>query len=562
MSDKKDVDLLIIVPPGLGKKNGIYPPYGAMYIAGALRQRGYVPAILNADTDRMTDSEVLDRIRDINPEYIGFSGAVAHLYKYIKRLSGLLKTAFPSKIQILGGGLSSAAETVLMNTPIDIVVKGEGEATIIELLDCLKSGGDMHRVLGLLFRDDGRVVFTGNRKLITLDTLPYPAFDLIDMERYISDGPDMIRWFTSRVRGKRVLNRKRSRRMLTIPTSRGCFGECSFCFRAYPGLRVHSIKYVFDLIEYCIDKFDVGHFTLGDECFAPNKERNWQFINEYKKRKLDFVFRILGMRVDTVDLDILRAYNDIGCWMIEYGFESGSQKMLNVIDKRVAVDQNRKVALWAREAGVFTSPALVLAMPGETGETIDETISFLKSIDLEYKQYQWKYALPIPGSPLYEYSRLTGAIEDEDEYLISLAEESQDSTELIVNVTDEPDETVRSWSAKMRSELDDHYFKTRYKNRLVRQAMRFIEAVLLHWRRKTLLNRVNAVFASYVRRSPDWNYTKSRQATFRKKKSVDILAGHDNTKPHSVSSDISLKKVNNRLRGSMDTGPVSAGKIS
>ena len=108
------------------------------------------------------------------------------------------------------------------------------------------------------------------------------------------------------------------------------------------------MKYVFDFIEYCVKEFDVGFFTFGDECFAPNKKRNWDFIEEYKRRNLNIIFRILGMRVDTVDKEILQAYKEIGCWMIEYGFESGSQKMLNIIDKRTTVEQNSKVAIWTK----------------------------------------------------------------------------------------------------------------------------------------------------------------------------------------------------------------------
>ena len=370
-AQKSKTDLLIIVPPA-GVKNGVYPPYGAMYVASALRQAGYNSAILNIDTERISNREVVKRIREKDPGYISFSGIVAPSYKYIKELSLELRKEFSDKAQILGGGLSSAAEVVLKNTCVDIVVRGEGDATIVELMGCLREKGDLRTILGIHFKDGSECVFTGNRQLIrNLDSLPYPAFDLVDMKRYIPDGLKIIRYFTTKITDKRVFDRKRKRGMMTIPTSRGCFGECSFCFRAYPGIRVNSMKYVFDLVEYCIDKFNVGFFTFGDECFAPSKARNWEFINEYKRRKLDIVFRIFGMRVDTVDRDILCAYKEIGCWMIEYGFESGSQKMLNIINKRATVEQNKNAALWTHEAGMFTSPALVLAMPGETNETID-----------------------------------------------------------------------------------------------------------------------------------------------------------------------------------------------
>jgi len=233
----------------------------------------------------------------------------------------------------------------------------------------------------------------------------------------------------------------------------------------------------------------LGFFTLGDECFAPNKERNWEFIEEYKRRKMNFIFRILGMRVDTVDKEILQAYKEIGCWMIEYGFESGSQKILNIIDKRVTIEQNRQTALWTQGAGIYTSPTLVLGMPGETEETIQESIDFIKSLNFGFKQYQWSYALPIPGAPLYDFARITGAIENEDKYLSYLDDYSNKMGfgEFFINLTDEADEVVAGWADKIKNEIDDAYFKEKYKNHLIAKIMSLLIKIELHYRRHDLM---------------------------------------------------------------------------
>jgi radical SAM superfamily enzyme YgiQ (UPF0313 family) len=550
-AQKSKTDLLIIVPPA-GVKNGVYPPYGAMYVASALRQAGYNSAILNIDTERISNREVVKRIREKDPGYISFSGIVAPSYKYIKELSLELRKEFSDKAQILGGGLSSAAEVVLKNTCVDIVVRGEGDATIVELMGCLREKGDLRTILGIHFKDGSECVFTGNRQLIrNLDSLPYPAFDLVDMKRYIPDGLKIIRYFTTKITDKRVFDRKRKRGMMTIPTSRGCFGECSFCFRAYPGIRVNSMKYVFDLVEYCIDKFNVGFFTFGDECFAPSKARNWEFINEYKRRKLDIVFRIFGMRVDTVDRDILCAYKEIGCWMIEYGFESGSQKMLNIINKRATVEQNKNAALWTHEAGMFTSPALVLAMPGETNETIDETIAFLKSLDFYYRQYQWKYALPIPGSALYDYAKAVGAIEDEDAYLLSLAGEEQNGGVFHVNLTDEPDEVVSSWSGKLRRELDSYNLEKRYRNPLLRKVTSLLETVYLNYRRGNLaasvIRKIKLTLFTILNIKLKGTPVTNTSARFRKNKDLTIEEFIKGADCSSVNRDMALKNINKKL---------------
>ncbi|MFH1593922.1 MAG: radical SAM protein [Candidatus Omnitrophota bacterium] len=544
----RNTDLLIVIPP-LGMKNTVYPPYGSMYIASALRDSGYVPEILDIDTERITIKEIIERIKEIDPKYIGISGIIATSYIYVKELSREIRRAFPHKTQILGGGLSSAALVVLNNSDIDIVVCGEGDVTIVELIKCLEGKGDLKSIAGICYRKDSKPVFTDKRQLIiNLDKLPYPAFDLVNMDKYLPDGVGLIRKFGMDISDERIYSPSRKKRMITIPTSRGCFNECSFCFRAYKGLRVHSIKYIFDFIEYCIEKFNVGFFTFGDECFAPSKKRNWEFIEEYKRRKLDIIFRILGMRVDTVDRDILHGFKEIGCWMIEYGFESGSQRMLNIINKRVTVKQNVDAALWTKEAGIYTSPALVLGMPGETDESIEETIEFLKSLNFNFKQYQWKYAIPIPGSQLYKYAKLIGIIKDEDKYLSSLAGDAGDGN-FSVNLTDLPDRVVAGWAGRLKNSLDMDYLdrNRKKKNRLPARFAHFIMLVRLNYRKGTLLTRLKKR-ASYFMRSPlkpgRMPGTGRIDRQFRKDKSIDSMlrgtcSGGD--------QGISLKKINRRL---------------
>ena len=549
---KKDTDLLIIIPP-LGVKNTVYPPYGAMYIASALMQKGYKPKILDADAQRITNKEIIREVKRDNPRYIGFSGIIATSYKYIKELSMELRRALPDRIQILGGGLASAAEPVLKNTSIDVIVSGEGDATIVELLDCLEKKNNLAGVSGIYYRKDRSSVYTGKRPLIgNLDTLPYPAFDLIDMDKYLPDGRKFIRFFTTKFNDKRLYERRRKRRMVTIPTSRGCFNECSFCFRAYPGLRVHSVNYVFDFIEYCIEKFNAGFFTFGDECFAPNKARNWEFINEFKKRDLNIIFRILGMRVDTVDPDILRAYKEIGCWMIEYGFESGSQKMLNIINKGVTVKQNKNAAAWTKEAGICTSPAFVLGMPGETNETVQETVTFLNSLNFDFKLYQWKYAIPIPGSRLYDFSKITGIIENEDEYLSSLAGEAADGA-FSLNLTDEADEIVAGWAEKLKNAQDRHYLydKLNIGNTLVARAIAILLLLRLHCRRGTLLfsirEKIKSLFQSIYKRDMK-SSTRGKSSRSGKKINLKIEKFIEGNDCSSVNRAMSLKRINERLK--------------
>ncbi|NQU95482.1 MAG: B12-binding domain-containing radical SAM protein [Candidatus Omnitrophica bacterium] len=543
-------DLAIIIPPA-GPKNSNYPPYGALYIAGALKEAGYQTEIVNVDTERYTNQEVVEKIRKLNPTYIGFSGIVAPSYKYIKDISFDFRKAFANKVQILGGGLASAAEAVLKNTSINIIVRGEGDRTIVELMDCLKKGGDLKNVPGICYKEGSKIAYSVDRRLImNLDSLPYPAFDLIDMDKYLPNGAEFIQGFTRGIDDKRIYRLKKSgkRKMISFMTSRGCFGRCAFCFRAYPGLRMYSIDYIFNFIDYCIEKFNVGFITFADECFAPNKKRNWEFIEEFKKRKPDIVFRILGMRVDTVDKEILKAYKEIGCWMIEYGFESGSQKMLNIISKDVTVEDNRCAALWSKEAGIFTMPTAVLGMPGETNETIQETINFLKSLSLDFKQFQWSYALPIPGSQLYDFAKLTGAIDDDDKYLSSLVGPVGHAGIFHINLTDQPDEEVANWARKISRELDNDFFnrKLKYKHKFIKELMRLIALIELHHRKKTLFSVLRLRVKNFFKRH---KVGKNQKAgiCFRKKITIDVERFINKNSYFNVDNEVSLKRINKKL---------------
>lgn len=553
MKSMNDADLLIITPPAEAK-NKIWPPYGAMYIASALRDKGRKALILDIDRERISNEEIIDKIKKIGPMYIGFSGIVATSYKFIKELSIELRRAFPDKIQILGGGLALAPGPVFGNTAIDIIVYGEGDITIVELLEYLEKGRDLEGVRGIYYKDGKSYRFTGPRPLFSdLDKLSYPAFDLIDMDRYLVDGMDFIRFFCNKVPDKRILDKRRKRRMINIITNRGCFGSCSFCSRPFPGLRMHSIKYILDFMEHCIGKFNVGFFSFGDECFATNKARNWEFINEYRKRKLDVIFRILGMRVDTVDRDILKAYKDIGCWKIAYGIESGSQKMLNIIDKKVTVEQNRQVLTWTREAGIYTPPQLILGMPGETKKTISETIDFMKSMNLDFKQYKWTYAFPVPGSALYDFAGITGIVSNEDAYLSSLVGDDAQSGFFHVNLTDEDDATVKGWSEELKNRLDDHYFRRKYNisHPALVKCMHFFESIALHFRRKDLFRAfLNKISFLAVSAAGEAKKTECKERPVRFKRAVDIkiekfLEGMDFS---SVNKDMSLRKINELMK--------------
>jgi radical SAM superfamily enzyme YgiQ (UPF0313 family) len=207
-----------------------------------------------------------------------------------------------------------------------------------------------------------------------------------------------------------------------------------------------------------------------------------------KERNLDILFYVCGARVNTVDKNILQALKELGCWMIEYGFESGSQKMLDIMEKGTSVEQNIQVALWTKDAGIFTVPAIILGMPGETTETVRDSINFLKKIDIGWHQFSINYPLALPGSALYDYARLKGYITNEDEYLESVSDTNasmlvrrSEKEDCFVNYTDQPDEVVKSWQNLLKDEMERHYIKNKMKGNY---ALKFLRVFILYYLRK------------------------------------------------------------------------------
>jgi radical SAM superfamily enzyme YgiQ (UPF0313 family) len=409
-------------------------------------------------------------------------------------MSKFIRENFPMAKLIMGGSISAASEIMLQNACIDVVVHGEGEIAIKELASSLNGGKGLTEVKGISFRDDqNKIIRTEEREQIkNIDDISYPAYDLLDMEHYLVDPFEYIKGFIKSgyddVDPRFYDEHRRDKKMMVVHTARGCTHRCTFCQRHMKGIRLNSLEYLFDYIEFLIKKYNVGFFSLGAELFLPSKKYYWEFIEGMKERNLDILFYVCGARVNTVDKNILQALKELGCWMIEYGFESGSQKMLDIMEKGTSVEQNIQVALWTKDAGIFTVPAIILGMPGETTETVRDSINFLKKIDIGWHQFSINYPLALPGSALYDYARLKGYITNEDEYLESVSDTNasmlvrrSEKEDCFVNYTDQPDEVVKSWQNLLKDEMERHYIKNKMKGNY---ALKFLRVFILYYLRK------------------------------------------------------------------------------
>lgn len=222
---------------------------------------------------------------------------------------------------------------------------------------------------------------------------------------------------------------RRGQKMATLLSTKGCVARCTFCHRWEKGYRAFPVDKVIQRIKFLKDKYNVGFFVFGDENFASDRRQVEELIRQIKP--LDILYEVGGVRVRSVDLDLLKRLRDSGCVSAHYGMETGSPRILKVMEKNAILEQNINAARWTYEAGLFTIYQLVLAMPGETHNTIAETIEFVKRVT-EYldepprRRLSINFIQALPGTPVYEYARAKGLIgptlEDEERYLIQVSD--------------------------------------------------------------------------------------------------------------------------------------------
>lgn len=534
--------IAIIVPPLRGNTS-FYPPFGALSVMAAAQEDGHDSYLLDFDARRCSYSEMIKQIRDLSPDVIGISAVVSTAYRYAKELSLLIKQKMPDTVVVVGGGLSAAADVVLSNCTVDIVVHGEGEITFKELLKNIENERSLEGVKGISFKNNGKIITNPPRELIKdLDILPFPDYDLLNLDKYILDMRKFVKerdYGISEKIDQRVFDIKRSPKFIRINISRGCVNRCTFCYRNMPGIRIHSFEYIGDLIEHFKKKYDIGHISFGDECFGPDKKWLWDFIKMIKERKFDLTYHITGMRVHAIDEGIMAALKEIGVWHIQFGFESGSQKILNIMEKNTTVEQNVNAALLAKKNGINTIPFIIIGYPGETVETLYQTIKFLQMADLISQTFRPTFPMAMPGTPLYEYARLMGYISEENKYLEAISD--LDTTILsddnyFINYTDEPDSVVLSWLALIKDEVNKYYDKGLNKPNkayLLELFQRFTSRVKTIGLRKSLFlvfNKINKIIK------------KSLKKCFHKN------TNNNKCKIQFEPEGESLRKINERLR--------------
>ncbi len=373
-------------------------PLGIGYLGAAAEKAGHQVTVIDCQAEKLTHGAFHNRIAQTPSDLIGVT-ATTLLYKSAMKLITIAKQTQPQATTVLGGSHGTFwDENALKEHPsLDVVVRKEGEQTLLELLDKLQTQSSLSNVLGITYRKEGKITRNPDRPFIKdLDSLPFPAHHLFPLEKLKHNGKILF----------------------PLVTSRGCVYWCDFCstVRMFGrGYRMRSPKNVVDEMQLVHDKYGVDQVTFYDDAFTVDRDRVIEICSELHARKLNMTWDC-GTRVDMVDYELLKTMHGAGCIAVWLGVESGSEAILDAMNKKIKLDQTRLAYKTAHDIGLMTIANTVLGFPGETEQTAKATIRFIKELNPD--DVGFYIATPYPGTPLYEKVKKNGwlRITDFDKY--------------------------------------------------------------------------------------------------------------------------------------------------
>ncbi len=386
--------------PGQKPKYGLQP-LGILSIAALLKQHGIDVKVLDADIEGLTVEETVERILGWEPDLVGFSLMTPQLISALEA-SARLKAMRPDLCIVLGGAhIDSTHDDVFsMADCFDFAIDGEGEFPLLEVIQNIKRLGreDLTRCLAgvpnVIYRDDtGQVVRTVGRPFLKdLNSLPSIDYDMVDISKY--SVPTMT--------GKYVIS---------MMLSRGCPFKCSFCdapITMGKQLRFWSMEHVINDIRACVEKYGCRNFVFKDSTFTANKRWAEAFCDALIEAGLNIKWRC-NTRVNLVPPPLLEKMKKAGCYVINFGVESGHPKILKAIKKEVSIEAIEDAHLRCRKIGIRTYATFLIGSPGESEETVQATIEVARRIRPNLGMFF--VCTAYPGTPLYDQALAEGIVE-------------------------------------------------------------------------------------------------------------------------------------------------------
>lgn len=385
--------ILLIKPFGVADE--IIPPISLGWLATNARKshKLHDVKILDALKEGMGNAAIAKTIQDLNIDIVGFQVWSKDIHM-VKSVSNTIKFVKPETKIIVGGihPTMMPEETMrFFGNSIDFAYKGEGEIGFKIFLDILSSGteeGSFKEIPGLVWREGNHIKINDNKMIEDLDSLDFPAWDLIPPATYPKSPHGAF---------------YKNFPVAPIIVTRGCPFPCTFCSaQAASGgkLRSRSLGHVLEELEMLYYKFGVREFQIEDDNFTINNKFVENFCETLLLKNLNMTWSFPnGIRLDTIDRQLLKLMKKAGCYAVNFGIESGSARILNMIKKRITLEQIRSQITMAHEEGYYTGGFFILGFPTETREEMESTIRFAHSLPLD--RVGVSYFQPFPGTPLF-----------------------------------------------------------------------------------------------------------------------------------------------------------------
>lgn len=363
-----------------------YVPLGILYISAWLEKHGWANRVFDStfsSFDELSNTLLKDR-----PQVVGIYTNlmtklnVLRIIRFIRSRKELTHTKI-----VLGGPEVRNHAPNFLSHGADYIVLGEGEATMLELVNwIIKGEGELAQIPGIIYKDTNDTICKNaeREKLKELDRLPLPNRQKVDLQLYFN-----------------AWKEKHGTSSVTINTMRGCPYSCKWCSRAVYGAsyRRRSAVHVADEIEWIKNNYDVDSIWFVDDVFTISHKWLASFGEELKRRNLNIAYECIT-RADRMNEEVVKQLKDSGCFRVWIGAESGSQKVIDLMDRRVDVEQVRDMIQLSKKYGIEAGTFIMVGYPGETKEDIFETARHLKTSDPDH--FTITVAYPIKGTPLYE----------------------------------------------------------------------------------------------------------------------------------------------------------------
>jgi radical SAM superfamily enzyme YgiQ (UPF0313 family) len=365
---------------------GLIPPISLLSVAAILESEGVAVDLIDMDAEGLDYFKTLERIRAFSPDLLGFTVTTLSFHAVLEWIDRFKKD---SGLPVMVGGehVRLYPRETMTHQSIDYCIVGEAEVPLPEFVRAFREGRSFEGIKSLCFRSAGNVYIDRTLSIVEdLDAIPFPARHLIKNERYAN-----------------ILTRKKN--FTAMVSTRGCPFSCAFCNHNHQKYRARSPRSFVDEIELNLREFGIREFDIYDSTFTVNRKRVLEICDEIRRRKLEVGFTVRS-RVDVITKDMIDSLKSAGCHTIMYGIESSSQDILRLMNKGISLDQVMETVMYTHRSGIEILGFFLFGFPGETRQTIEDTIRFSLDLPLNYALYS--ILLPLPETEIYEYYRERG----------------------------------------------------------------------------------------------------------------------------------------------------------